>query len=234
MPAIGAPQARPRGQGPPHAARRPHPTPSGRLDASGAQEGQTPGQGHTAWAAARVPGPALRVVCAPRARRGGHGDLPGQGAGHLPCGVSRPVSCRHVAVGGAVGPTVAPRLGRSTLRSRFLHALEGYHRRLVALSVCSYACHPGILGGQEGSTPSIAAGGLQGPTGAPLPASRPFLLCEHPPYRRAPQAHVPRHRCLTLRPCCASVRICAVSFAVARGRPWAFPRSLNLSEFVDG
>ena len=79
----------------------------GRRDPSGAPEGQQQGQGHTPVVAARAPGPLLRVVRPPRARRRRHGDLPGQGAGHLPCRVSRPVSRRPVATGDAVGMAAA-------------------------------------------------------------------------------------------------------------------------------
>jgi hypothetical protein len=95
----------------------------GRRDPRGAPEGQQQGEGHTAVVAARAPGPPLRVVRPPRARRRRHGDLSGQGAGHLPCRVSRPVSRRHVAAGGAVGTAAAsptPRPGSSPAPARLL------------------------------------------------------------------------------------------------------------------
>jgi len=47
----------------------------------------------------------MRVVCQPRAWRLRHGDLPRQGAGHVPCRMSVSVPRRHVALGCAVGPT---------------------------------------------------------------------------------------------------------------------------------
>ena len=113
--------------GPPLCARRPAGWPGGvewchapgmcgrrfrsrayrRRDPSGAPKGQQQGEGHTSMVAARAPGPLLRVVCPPRARRRRHGDLPGQGAGHLPCRVSRQVPRCHVATGDAVGTAAA-------------------------------------------------------------------------------------------------------------------------------
>jgi len=92
----------------------------GRRNPSGAPEGQQQGEGHTSVVAARAPGSTLRVVCPPRAWRRRHGDLPGQGAGHLPCRVSRPVSRRPVATGGDVGTVAAspaPRPGSSPARA---------------------------------------------------------------------------------------------------------------------
>jgi hypothetical protein len=88
----------------------------GRLHSNGAPEGQTQGEGHPWWPAARAPDAPLRLVRPPRVWRRRHGNLPGQGAGHLPCRVSRPVSRGHVAVGGAVSPRrcrPAPRPGFS-------------------------------------------------------------------------------------------------------------------------
>jgi hypothetical protein len=78
-----------------------------RRDPREAPEGQQQGKGHPSVVAARAPSPTLRVVCRPCTRRRRHGDFPGQGAGHLPCRVSRPVSRRPVATGGAVGTAVA-------------------------------------------------------------------------------------------------------------------------------
>jgi hypothetical protein len=114
----------------------------------------------------------------------GHGDLPGQGAGHLPCRVSRPLSRRHVAVGGAVGLAAAastPRPGLSALGSLCLHAREGHHRRAVALRVFSDACPPAIVGGQrrlrspslrEGRrSPQGASPRFTSPPAAPTPAA---------------------------------------------------------------
>jgi len=68
-------------------------------------EGKKHGKGQTSSAEAREPCPTMRMVRQPRARRCRHGNLPGQGAGHVPCRVSVPVPRRHVAVGGAVGMT---------------------------------------------------------------------------------------------------------------------------------
>ena len=79
----------------------------GRRDPSGAPEGQQQGAGHTSVVAARAPGALLCVVRPPRAWRRRDGDLPGQGTGHLPCRVSRPVSRRPVAMGDAVGTAAA-------------------------------------------------------------------------------------------------------------------------------
>jgi hypothetical protein len=85
-----------------------------RLYSSGAPEGQTQDKGDTWWTAVRAPGAPLRLVRPPRVWRRRHGHLPRQGAGHLPCRVSRPVSRCHVAVGGAVSTAVAaPRPGFS-------------------------------------------------------------------------------------------------------------------------
>jgi hypothetical protein len=95
----------------------------GRRDPRGAPEGQQQGEGHTSVVAARAPGPTLRVVRPPRARRRRHGDLSGQGAGHIPCRVSRPVSRRHMAAGGAVDTAAAsptPRPGSSPAQARLL------------------------------------------------------------------------------------------------------------------
>jgi hypothetical protein len=74
-------------------------------DHSGAQKGLQHGKGQTSSAEAGAPCPMLRLVHPLSARRRRHGDLPGQGAGHVPCRVSGPVSRRDVAMGGALGTT---------------------------------------------------------------------------------------------------------------------------------
>ena len=90
---------------PGQAGRRSRERACGRLGHRRAQEGKKHGEGQTSSEEAGEPCPTMRVVRQPRARRRRHGDLPGQGAGHVPCRVSVPVPRRHVAVGGAVGTT---------------------------------------------------------------------------------------------------------------------------------
>ena len=104
----GMPLADPRERGytPGVAGRRSRWRTCGKYAHSGAQKGPQHGKGQTAAAAAGAPGPILCVVHPPRARRRRHSDLPGQGAGHVPCRVSGPVSRRDVAMGGALGTTV--------------------------------------------------------------------------------------------------------------------------------
>jgi hypothetical protein len=135
----------PSGHGPPRCARRPAgpgeqrqaPGMCGRLNPNGAPEGQKYGEGHTASAEAQAPGSTLCVVRPPRARRRRHSDLPGQGTGHLPYRVSRPVSRCHVAVGGAVSTAAAtpPRdLVSVRCRQRILGRVEGGCTRVVQRS----------------------------------------------------------------------------------------------------
>jgi hypothetical protein len=123
----------------------------GRRDPRGAPEGQQQGEGHTSVVAARAPGALLRVVRPPRARRRRHGDLPGQGAGHLPCRVSRPVSRRPVAAGGAVGTAAAspaPRPGISPAQAQLLVLTPA-------------AGHEGASGVQSAKTREMEACALQ-------------------------------------------------------------------------
>lgn len=103
--APGLPLADPRerGHAPGVSGRRSRWRACGKCGHSEAQKGPQHGKGQTSAAEAGAPCPILRVVHPPRARRRRHGDLPGQGAGHVPCRVSGPVSCRNVAMGGAVG-----------------------------------------------------------------------------------------------------------------------------------
>ena len=128
----------------------------GRLHPSGAQEGQTQGEGYTFWTEARTSGAPLRLVHPPRVWRRRHGDLPGQGAGHLPCRVSRPVSRCHVAVGGAVSTAAAapPRdLASVPRRPRIRGRVEGGCTRIVQLSG-----HPTVTAGHARSTAPSARG----------------------------------------------------------------------------
>lgn len=97
--------SRERGHAPGVSGRRARWRACGKCDDSGAQKGQQHGKGQTSSAEAGAPCPILCVVHPPRARRRRHGDLPRQGAGHVPYRVSGPVSRHYVAMGGAVGPT---------------------------------------------------------------------------------------------------------------------------------
>jgi len=75
------------------------------LGHSGAQKGKKHGEGQTSSEEAGESCPTMRVVCQPCAWRRRHGDVPRQGAGHVPCRVSVPVSRHPVAVGSAVDTT---------------------------------------------------------------------------------------------------------------------------------
>src|SRR5262249_22733258 len=89
------------------------------------------------WTAARAPGAPLRLVRPPRVWRRRHGDLPGQGAGHLPCRVSRPVSRCPVAVGGTVSTAAAapPRdLAAVPRRPQIRGRVEGGRTRMIQRS----------------------------------------------------------------------------------------------------
>jgi hypothetical protein len=128
----------------------------GRLDPRGAPEGQKQGKGHTSLVAARASGPTLRVVRSPCARRRRHGHLPGQGPGHLPCRMSRPVSRRHVAVGGTVSTVAPPRDLASVLRRpRILGRVEG-----SGTGVVQWSGHPTVTAGEcrERGAPLILQG----------------------------------------------------------------------------
>src|SRR5262249_7157824 len=94
----------------------------------------------------------------------------------LPCRVSRPLSRRHLAVGGAVGLAAAasaPRPGLAALGRLGLHAREGPHRHTVALRVFSDACSPAIVGGQRRLRSPSLREGRRGPppASAPPPAA---------------------------------------------------------------
>ena len=83
------------------------------------------------------PGPPLRLVRPPRVWRRRHGDLPGQGAGHLPRRVSRPVSRCHVAVGGTVSTAAAapPRdLASVPRRPQLRGRIEGEYTCMIQRS----------------------------------------------------------------------------------------------------
>jgi hypothetical protein len=94
-----------RAHAPGQARRRDRERACGRLGYRRMPEGKQHGEGQTPSEEAGELGPTMRVVRQSRARRGRHSDLPGQGAGHVPCRVSIQVPRRHVAASGAVVTT---------------------------------------------------------------------------------------------------------------------------------
>jgi hypothetical protein len=96
---------RERAHAPGQAGRRDRERACGRLGHRRMHEGKQHGEGQTPSKEAGELGPTMRVVRQSRARRGRHSDLPGQGAGHVPCRVSIQVPRRHVAASGAVVTT---------------------------------------------------------------------------------------------------------------------------------
>jgi hypothetical protein len=178
----------------------------GRRDPSGAPEGQQQGEGHTPVVAARVPGPTLCVVRPPRTRRRRHGDLPGQGAGHLPCRVSRPVSRRPVATGGAVSTAAAfpaPRPGLSPAQARLLVLTpSGHEESSGGQSLKTRVREEGVrpIGLPLVSAPAVDLMGRA--MEPPRARTGPLVLSQqHPPAmihsapRRCLLTHAPGHLC---------------------------------------